>query len=90
MGKIKDFLKARALAVLASGVGSLLKSRKFWITAAGVAGVILAKRSGLPPETAAEISKAILVLVAILVPSIALEDAAKNLNGKKAKPKKKK
>ena len=60
------------------GILSLLKSRKFWISVAG----ILAAVGVVPEEQADQLAAAIVLIVGVLVAAIAVEDHGKNGNGK--------
>ena len=61
------------------GILSLLKSRKFWLSVAG----ILACVGVIPEEQAESLAGAIVLIVGVLVAAIAVEDHGKNSNGEK-------
>jgi len=58
-------------------VNGLLKSRKFWLTAFGVIQAVVFHYLNVPEE----IWQAVAALVAVLIGSIAIEDAAEKHSG---------
>ena len=58
-------------------MSSLLKSRKFYLAVFGVVQVVVLHYFNVPDE----IWQSIAALVAVLIGSIALEDAGRNVNG---------
>jgi hypothetical protein len=58
-------------------MSSLLKSRKFWLSVFGIVQVVVLHYFNVPDE----IWQSIAALVAVLIGSIALEDAGRNVNG---------
>lgn len=58
-------------------MSSLLKSRKFYLAVFGVVQVVVLHYFNVPDE----IWQSIAALVGVLIASIALEDAGRNVNG---------
>ncbi len=58
-------------------MGSLLRSRKFWIAIAGGVAKVVADLTGIPA-----VGNAIVVLAGVLIGAIALEDAGEKASGK--------
>lgn len=59
-----------------NGLKSLLQSRKFWIAATGLAGVLLAEVFGWDEASAGALADALVVVATVLIGAIAVEDAA--------------
>ena len=58
-------------------MSTLFKSRKFWLSVFGIVQVVVLHYFNVPDE----IWQSIAALVAVLIGSIALEDAGRNVNG---------
>ena len=63
-----------------SGLLSLLRSRKFWLSAAG----ILAAVGLVPADQETQLAESVVFLVGVLVAAIGIEDLGKN--GSKEQP----
>lgn len=59
-----------------NGLKSLLQSRKFWTALAALAGVVLSEAVGWDEGSAGDLADALVVLAAVLIGAIAVEDAA--------------
>lgn len=64
-----------------TGLISLLYSRKFWLSAAALAAVVLVEALGWDEASAAQVTQAAVIIVTVLVGAIAVEDGAKKLGG---------